>query len=183
MAQNFVACDREQELLLPPSLREWFAGGPPGVAGVGGGRRAGSERVLSRLSRRRARPREHVTGAVLSRSCGGPRVARRGRQPEKPWRVAIPWPARACGSVPSGRGRPTRRLPAPTVGRPCRAPDVRWATGCLWPSWTPGVPDRKPRAGQTTTSLWYVVQGLLRRVCVASVAARGLECPTRRSSV
>jgi hypothetical protein len=22
MAQNFVACDREQELLLPPSLRE-----------------------------------------------------------------------------------------------------------------------------------------------------------------
>jgi transposase len=25
MAQNFVACDREQELLLPPSLREWLA--------------------------------------------------------------------------------------------------------------------------------------------------------------
>jgi transposase len=24
MAQNFVACDREQELLLPPSLREWL---------------------------------------------------------------------------------------------------------------------------------------------------------------
>jgi transposase len=23
MAQNFLACDREQELLLPPSLREW----------------------------------------------------------------------------------------------------------------------------------------------------------------
>jgi hypothetical protein len=21
--QNFIACDREQELLLPPSLREW----------------------------------------------------------------------------------------------------------------------------------------------------------------
>jgi hypothetical protein len=24
MAQNFSACDREQELLLPPSLREWL---------------------------------------------------------------------------------------------------------------------------------------------------------------
>jgi hypothetical protein len=27
MAQNVVACDREQELLLPPSLREWLAEG------------------------------------------------------------------------------------------------------------------------------------------------------------
>jgi transposase len=25
MPQNFVACDRERELLLPPSLREWLA--------------------------------------------------------------------------------------------------------------------------------------------------------------
>src|SRR5688572_8485226 len=24
MPQNFLACDREQELLLPPSLREWL---------------------------------------------------------------------------------------------------------------------------------------------------------------
>ena len=24
IAQNFIACDREQELLLPPSLREWL---------------------------------------------------------------------------------------------------------------------------------------------------------------
>ena len=24
MAQNFLACDRERELLLPPSLREWL---------------------------------------------------------------------------------------------------------------------------------------------------------------
>jgi hypothetical protein len=24
MAQNFIACDREQVLLLPPSLREWL---------------------------------------------------------------------------------------------------------------------------------------------------------------
>jgi hypothetical protein len=24
MAQNFLACDREQKLLLPPSLREWL---------------------------------------------------------------------------------------------------------------------------------------------------------------
>jgi transposase len=27
MAQNFPACDREQELLLPPSLREWLPEG------------------------------------------------------------------------------------------------------------------------------------------------------------
>ena len=26
-AQNFLACDREQELLLPPSLREWLPEG------------------------------------------------------------------------------------------------------------------------------------------------------------
>src|SRR5918994_1212620 len=26
MAQNFIACDREQELLLPPSLRDWLPG-------------------------------------------------------------------------------------------------------------------------------------------------------------
>ena len=24
MAQNFLLCDRDQELLLPPSLREWL---------------------------------------------------------------------------------------------------------------------------------------------------------------
>jgi hypothetical protein len=24
VAQNFLSCDREQELLLPPSLREWL---------------------------------------------------------------------------------------------------------------------------------------------------------------
>src|SRR3954465_522680 len=27
MTQNFLACDRDQELLLPPSLREWLADG------------------------------------------------------------------------------------------------------------------------------------------------------------
>ena len=27
MAQNFIGCDREQELLLPPSLREWLPEG------------------------------------------------------------------------------------------------------------------------------------------------------------
>jgi hypothetical protein len=25
MAQSFIACDREQGMLLPPSLREWLA--------------------------------------------------------------------------------------------------------------------------------------------------------------
>ena len=24
MGQNFIGCDRDQELLLPPSLREWL---------------------------------------------------------------------------------------------------------------------------------------------------------------
>ena len=27
MAQNFVECDRDQELLLPPSLRDWLPEG------------------------------------------------------------------------------------------------------------------------------------------------------------
>jgi hypothetical protein len=27
MAQNFLACDRDQELLLPPSLRDWLPEG------------------------------------------------------------------------------------------------------------------------------------------------------------
>jgi hypothetical protein len=27
MAQNFLACDRDQELLLPPNLREWLPSG------------------------------------------------------------------------------------------------------------------------------------------------------------
>ena len=27
VAQNFLVCDREQELLLPPSLREWLPEG------------------------------------------------------------------------------------------------------------------------------------------------------------
>ena len=27
MAQNFLSCDREQALLLPPSLREWLPAG------------------------------------------------------------------------------------------------------------------------------------------------------------
>jgi transposase len=40
MAQNFLSCDRDQELLLPPSLREWLPGGHlawfviDGVAGL-----------------------------------------------------------------------------------------------------------------------------------------------------
>jgi hypothetical protein len=34
MAQNFIGCDREQELLLPPSLREWRKHPGPGVVGT-----------------------------------------------------------------------------------------------------------------------------------------------------
>src|SRR4051794_39456712 len=28
MGQNFIGCDREQELLLPPSLRDWLPASP-----------------------------------------------------------------------------------------------------------------------------------------------------------
>ena len=28
MAQNFIACDREQSFLLPPDVREWLPEGP-----------------------------------------------------------------------------------------------------------------------------------------------------------
>src|SRR5436190_23056504 len=52
MAQNFIACDREQELLLPPSLPGVAAGGAPGVVGDRRGCAAGSVRVLCRLSGR-----------------------------------------------------------------------------------------------------------------------------------
>ena len=41
---------------------------------------------------------------VLRRARGGHRVARRRGQPQEPWRLAIPRPARADGSLPSGRG-------------------------------------------------------------------------------
>ena len=27
MAQNFLACDREQDFLMPPSVREWLPSG------------------------------------------------------------------------------------------------------------------------------------------------------------
>src|SRR3954463_10821859 len=37
MAQNFIACDREQELLLPPSLREWLPEGHLAWVGIEGG--------------------------------------------------------------------------------------------------------------------------------------------------
>jgi hypothetical protein len=30
MSQNFIECDREQVLLMPPSLREWLPGGASG---------------------------------------------------------------------------------------------------------------------------------------------------------
>jgi transposase len=47
MAQNFLDCDREQELLLPPSLREWLPPGALGVVRDRGGRRARSRRVYA----------------------------------------------------------------------------------------------------------------------------------------
>jgi transposase len=43
----FPDCDREQELLLPPSLREWLPPGALGVVRDRGGRRARSRRVYA----------------------------------------------------------------------------------------------------------------------------------------
>ena len=39
MAQSFIVCDREQELLLPPCLREWL----PEVHSLLGGAASGCE--------------------------------------------------------------------------------------------------------------------------------------------
>src|SRR3954452_24586856 len=56
MAQNFIACDREQPFLLPPDVRDWlpedhFAWFVIDAVGVM------DTRVLWRLSRGRPRPR------------------------------------------------------------------------------------------------------------------------------
>ena len=63
-------------------------------------RRPLSPRRRAHLLRSARRPDRDV----LCRSRGGPRVAPGGGQPAEPWRVAIPRPARAGGSLPSGRG-------------------------------------------------------------------------------
>ena len=54
MAQNFIACDREQELLLPPSLREWLPEDHLAWFVIDAVDGAGSGRVLRGLSRERA---------------------------------------------------------------------------------------------------------------------------------
>lgn len=51
MGQNFVACDREQELLLPPSLREWLPEGAPCVVGRSRAKRVHREIVVLLPSR------------------------------------------------------------------------------------------------------------------------------------
>ena len=51
MPQNFLACDREQELLLPPSLREWLPEDHFAWFVIERRRRARSGRVLGRVSR------------------------------------------------------------------------------------------------------------------------------------
>jgi hypothetical protein len=65
MAQNFIACDREQELLLPPSLREWL---PESHLAVCHRRRraARSERVLARLPGRWSWPRGARSGEMVA---------------------------------------------------------------------------------------------------------------------
>src|SRR5205085_7696135 len=55
--QNFLACDCDQELLMPPSLREWLPDDPPRLVHLGGRRGARSRALLCRLPRRRPRPR------------------------------------------------------------------------------------------------------------------------------
>ena len=80
MPQNFMACDREQELLLPPNLRDWLPEDHFCVVrpGDGGGDR--SIRVLRVLRRRRpwacgARAGDDAR-AVALRLCEGQRSSR-----------------------------------------------------------------------------------------------------------
>src|SRR5687767_15042398 len=54
MAQNFVACDRDQELLLPPSLREWLPEGHLAWFVIDTVAAFDPRRLLRGLSRRRA---------------------------------------------------------------------------------------------------------------------------------
>ena len=56
MAQNFFACDRDQELLLPPSLREWLPEGHLAWFVIDAVGRLDLSGVLRGLSARRAGP-------------------------------------------------------------------------------------------------------------------------------
>ena len=56
MAQNFIGCDREQELLLPPSLREWLPDDHLAWFVLAAVEQMDPERVLCRLPPGRARP-------------------------------------------------------------------------------------------------------------------------------
>jgi hypothetical protein len=56
MAMNFVGCDRDQVLLMPPSLREWVPEDHLVWTGARRRRGGGSRRFLCELSRRRPWP-------------------------------------------------------------------------------------------------------------------------------
>ena len=57
MAQNFMACDREQSFLLPPDVREWLPENHLAWFVIDAVGVMDTSRVLRGLSRRRARPR------------------------------------------------------------------------------------------------------------------------------
>jgi hypothetical protein len=83
MPQNFLACDREQEVLLPPSLREWLPEGHvawfviDAVAECHLGRRdlptrnANSQRA--ERARERELPNKSRSPTAASSPTGGPR--------------------------------------------------------------------------------------------------------------
>ena len=57
----------------------------------------------------------------------------------EPWCLAIFRPARAGRSLPGGRGRPARRLPAASIGHPCRIAPARFRSPAHALSLGPGL--------------------------------------------
>src|SRR3954470_13779804 len=116
MAQNFIGCDREQELLLPPSLREWLpeehlawfvldavaemelGAFYAGYRADGWGRAAHDPAMIVALYRVRAQQRRGRAGA---------RAAQRKRRDDahEPVRAGLPGP---LARRPRGRSRPPR---------------------------------------------------------------------------
>ena len=110
--------------------RAMRAGSWPGgsMCGCGSACTAGvpSSPIPATSASRSTPPRASALRRTAGRSCvfrrsqAGLRVAPGGGQPEAPWRLAIPRPARAGGSLPGPSGRPARRVPTSALGRPCR---------------------------------------------------------------
>jgi hypothetical protein len=70
MARNFLACDRDQELLLPPSLREWLPEGHLAWFVIDASRATSTTFALSVDTRRRAS--SSTAARAGARTCGAP---------------------------------------------------------------------------------------------------------------